>query len=220
MAPGGRATAGAGDRVEPAGRPGVAAADPRDREHGALGGTVRAQRAHRVVRARRVVAAAGAEQRADQVPVQPQQPEQKARIRAPGTCSTDRGLGTLIRLAAASRSTSRSSRQLATRSRARCSAVSSAASRSRASVAEVAAAAGGSARSTSAGAGRQPVSRAATRARSRRTTVWRTTEPPTALLTTNPARAPVLARGARVRQVQVHDQDCCGPRVHHGRRPR
>jgi hypothetical protein len=69
------------------------------------------------------------------------------------------------------------------------------ASRSPPSSADVASAAGGSARTTSmAPAGSSP-SLGARRCRSRRLTRWRTTEPPTALLTTSPARgAPVAGR--------------------------
>lgn len=63
------------------------------------------------------------------------------------------------------------------------------ASRSAASWADVASAAGGSARTTSRVRGGRVASRAATRWRSRRATRWRTTDPPTARLTTNPARA-------------------------------
>ena len=52
-----------------------------------------------------------------------------------------------------------------------------------------------------------PASRAPTRCRSRRATRWRTTDFPTALLTTNPARG----AAAPSRPVQVHDQTSAAP---------
>ena len=62
------------------------------------------------------------------------------------------------------------------------------ASRSSPSSADVASAAGGSALTTTMAPGGSSPRRGASRWRSRRLTRWRTTEPPTALLTTNPAR--------------------------------
>jgi hypothetical protein len=70
------------------------------------------------------------------------------------------------------------------------SAESRPASRSAPSSAEVATALGGNARTTSPRPAGSSVSRGCTRCRSRRATRWRMTEPPTALLTTNPARGP------------------------------
>ena len=83
-----------------------------------------------------------------------------------------------------------------------------------------ASAAGGSARTTSRAPGGRLASRGRTRWRSRRATRWRTTEPPTALLTTKPARGGASAGPERRTGIEVHDQPGPADRVGPGGWPR
>jgi plasmid stabilization system protein ParE len=137
------------------------------------------KRADCVRGAGRVVAAGRTAHRADRIAVEPQQSEQK---RQHGTAGDTRDRAQGPRHAVAP-----------VRDSSRDNALARAESRSRSKDWEVASAAAGNARITTRVPAGNAVSRVATRGRNRRTTACLVTEPPTALLTTNPARAGMAA---------------------------
>jgi len=95
----------------------------------------------------------------------------------------------------------------------------SARSRSLPSRRESASAAAGSARTTTSVPAGRPSSRGRMRWRSRRVTRWRTTEPPTALLTTNPARARAAVDASCLEWLTEGSNTCTTTRLRRALRP-
>ncbi len=158
----------------------MAAAHARGGQQRALGSTVHTHRVEPVTRARRVETTARPQERTDHMAVgQDQADQQCPQNTAYGCAREPRGrtynFSHLAATATASPDTRRRARDKA-------------ASRSAASAVEPACAVPGSARTTTRHPWGNTPSRSRIRCRRRRATAWRTTEPPTARLTTKPAR--------------------------------
>ncbi len=188
--PGGR------DRVKSPGMERMTLAEPPGRQPASAPGAVHPHRLERVRTARRIEPAARRQQRADQPPVEPDQPHKSARQRRRPPDRVPGRFYCLFHTAPPCR-----------RSRTRITEP-----RSAAKSAWLAVAAGGLARNTT----RLPRGREcrypATRWRSRRRTRFRTTAGPTARLTMNPTRAGSSDSGRTTRWPTTHARPARRPR--------
>ncbi len=188
--PGGR------DRVKSPGMERMTLAEPPDRQPASAPGAVHPHRLQRVRTARRIEPAARRQQRADQPPVEPDQPHKSARQRRRPPDRVPGRFYCLFHTAPPCR-----------RSRTRITEP-----RSAAKSAWLAVAAGGLARNTTRLPRGSECRYPATRWRSRRRTRFRTTAGPTARLTMNPTRAGSSDSGRTTRWPTTHARPARRPR--------